>query len=303
MLATTKENDFLILPESSRTYKKRGIVTWVGGKASHLGWLLPLIPYSDIYIEPFGGSAAVLLHRNPSKVEIYNDLDQNLVNLFRVFQHPKKIKQLLHRLNFTMYSREELRLACKICKHPNDYNEVEKAWSFYTKMELIQSGLSQRDETAWSQISGKSKDIRSKHPLRWESLKRQICAMRERLASVYIESYNATKLIKKFDRPDAVIYCDPPYMHETRKTNTLYSHEMGKDQHIELLQTLLASKAAIVLSGYDCKLYQDMLLSWYVVKKETRCSTGINKKHRQNMRTEVVWRNARAMKLSSDCLF
>src|SRR3989304_10544081 len=79
---------------------------WYGGKYSHLDWLLPLLPESHHYCEPFGGSAAVLLNRDPSPVETYNDIDGEVVNFFRVLREQKD--ELLYSIGMTPFWSEEL---------------------------------------------------------------------------------------------------------------------------------------------------------------------------------------------------
>ena len=78
---------------------------WYGGKFSHLHWLLPLLPKTWHYCEPFGGSAAVLLNREPSPVETYNDIDGEVVNFFRVLRDKKD--ELIEAIGLTPFSREE----------------------------------------------------------------------------------------------------------------------------------------------------------------------------------------------------
>ena len=78
---------------------------WYGGKFSHLNWLLPLLPKAQHYCEPFAGSAAVLLNREPAPVETYNDIDGEVVNFFRVLRDQKE--QLIEAIGLTPFSRAE----------------------------------------------------------------------------------------------------------------------------------------------------------------------------------------------------
>src|SRR3990172_11958576 len=82
---------------------------WYGGKFSHLQWLLPLLPHTNHYCEPFGGSAAVLLNREPSPVETYNDVDGEVVNFFRVLR--EQTDALLEAIGLTPFSRQEFCVA------------------------------------------------------------------------------------------------------------------------------------------------------------------------------------------------
>ncbi len=99
-------------PISKRVVKKNIAFGWYGGKFSHLSWLLPLLPQTRRYCEPFAGSAAVLLNRPPSPVETYNDLDGEVCNFFRVLRDEKE--RLIEAIGLTPFSREEFALACEL---------------------------------------------------------------------------------------------------------------------------------------------------------------------------------------------
>src|ERR1700719_3728506 len=95
---------------------------WYGGKFSHLDWLLPLLPDCLHYCEPFAGSGAVLMNREPSPVETYNDIDGEVVNFFRVLRERKD--DLIEQIALTPFSREEFAIACQL---DPDLTEVERA--------------------------------------------------------------------------------------------------------------------------------------------------------------------------------
>ena len=111
---------------------------WYGGKFSHLDWLLPLLPKCHHYCEPFAGSGAVLLNREPSKVETYNDLDGDVVNFFRVLRNEKE--RLIEAVSLTPFSREEFAQACEIRSGLSDF---ERARRFYVRARQIRTGLAQ----------------------------------------------------------------------------------------------------------------------------------------------------------------
>src|SRR5258708_25193454 len=92
--------------------RKRIAFGWYGGKFSHLDWLLPLLPACHHYCEPFAGSAAVLLNKEPSPVETYNDLDGEVVNFFRVCRDHGE--ELTRGIALTPFSREEFAVACTL---------------------------------------------------------------------------------------------------------------------------------------------------------------------------------------------
>jgi DNA adenine methylase len=111
---------------------------WYGGKYSHLDWLLPLLPKCHHYCEPFAGSGAVLLNREPSPVETYNDLDGEVVNFFRVSRDHSE--DLLKAIALTPFSREEFALACAL---DPDVSPVERARRFYVRARQVRTGLAQ----------------------------------------------------------------------------------------------------------------------------------------------------------------
>ena len=111
---------------------------WYGGKFSHLDWLLPLLPDCHHYCEPFAGSGAILLNREPSPVETYNDLDGEVVNFFRVLRDEKK--QLVEAIGLTPFAREEFAIACVV--NPN-LSPLERARRFYVRARQVRTGLAQ----------------------------------------------------------------------------------------------------------------------------------------------------------------
>jgi len=113
---------------------------WYGGKYNHLDWLLPLLPRTKHYCEPFAGSAAVLLNRRPSPVETYNDLDGEVVNFFRVLREKKD--ELIEKIGLTPFSYEEYVRAIKEKGDPN-LSDVERARQFYIRARQARTGLAQ----------------------------------------------------------------------------------------------------------------------------------------------------------------
>lgn len=109
---------------------------WYGGKFSHLKWLLPLLPRCHHYVEPYGGSAAVLLNRQPSPLETYNDLDAEVVNFFRVLREQKA--RLIEAISLTPFSRKEYLESLQRAADP-----LERARRFYVRTRQCFFGLSQ----------------------------------------------------------------------------------------------------------------------------------------------------------------
>jgi hypothetical protein len=125
-------------PPISGLVEKKKLIPfgWYGGKFSHLDWLLPLLPNCHHYCEPFAGSGAVLLNREPSPVETFNDLDGEVVNFFRVLREEKE--RLVEAIGLTPFAREEFALACEISP---DLSALERARRFYVRARQVRTGL------------------------------------------------------------------------------------------------------------------------------------------------------------------
>ena len=107
---------------------------WFGGKGQMLTKLLPLIPSGGRpYCEPYAGAASLFFARDPAPVEVLNDMDDRIVNLFRVLQDRERFEELRHRVMWTPYARAEFGRALDILKTGTD-DPVERAWAFFVAL-------------------------------------------------------------------------------------------------------------------------------------------------------------------------
>ena len=135
---------------------------WYGGKYSHLDWLLPLLPEAKHYCEPFGGSAAVLINREPAPVETYNDIDGEVANFFRVLRNQKEA--LIEAIGLTPFSREEFEVA--LAEPDRTLTDLERARRFYVLARQVRTGLAQTASSGrWAVAAGGNWS-----PLTWEKL-------------------------------------------------------------------------------------------------------------------------------------
>ena len=223
---------------------------WYGGKYSHLDWLLPLLPDCLHYCEPFAGSGAVLMNRNPSPVETYNDIDGEVVNFFRVLRENKN--ELIEKLSLTPFSREEFGLACQL---DPDLTPVERARRFYVRARQVRTGLAQMASIGrWANCKNTSRSGMSGVVSRWLGGIEQLDFIAERFLRVQIENRPANELIKLYDSEETLFYCDPPYIHETRGDKKAYGYEMTDEMHKQLAEVLNSVKGKVALSNYDCEL-------------------------------------------------
>lgn len=255
---------------------------WYGGKFSHLDWLLPLLPPAHHYCEPFGGSAAILLNRAPSPVETYNDLDGEVVNFFRVLRdYPD---ELIRRIALTPFSREELRLACSREK-PDD--PIERARRFYVRARQTRTGLAQTATPGrWAYCVGTSRAGVAGAVSRWFGGIEALFRIADRLLGVQIENLDALEVIRKYDSPNTLFYCDPPYVHGARGDVHAYAYEMSDDDHYRLAELLHCVQGKVALSGYRCELMDSLYKDWYRTDAPPRICHSV-----KQIRQEVLWTN------------
>ena len=143
----TAINGRRLVKNANQRRKKMIAFGWYGGKFSHLDFILPNLPEDAVHFcDVFGGSAAILINRNPARVETYNDLDSELVNFFEVLRDQEQ--KLIKAIGLTPFSREELIKAC----HPEpELTRLERARRFYVRARQTRTGLAQTSsEGRWA---------------------------------------------------------------------------------------------------------------------------------------------------------
>jgi DNA adenine methylase len=264
------------------------VIRYHGGKFRLAPWVLQHFPAHTCYVESFGGAAGVLMQKNRSYAEVYNDMDGDIVNLFRVFQAEQSRNALAELLVLTPYSREEFELAWE----PTD-NQVERA-----RRTIIRAQMGFGSAGATKGITGFRIDTKRKYGTAqslWTKYPEQIAVIGQRLAGVLIENRPAIEVIKAHDDSGTLHYVDPPYMHGTRYKNAVsgryYRHEMTDADHRELIGTLLEAKGMVALSGYDSEIYRELLIGWSMNSTSARISAGRGTSSRQ----ECLWLNPACM--------
>lgn len=266
-----------------RRKRRRIAFGWYGGKFSHLDWLLPLLPESHAYCEPFGGSAAVLLNRRPAKVETYNDLDGEVTNFFRVLR--EEPEELVRRIGLTPFSREEFHLACQPIS--SDVTRMERARRFFVRARQVRTGLAQTASLGrWANCKDTSRAGMSGVVSRWLGSVGQLPLIAERLIRVQIENRPAEDVIRLYDSKDTLFYCDPPYPHESRGDSKAYGFEMTDREHEQMAALLRRIKGRAAVSGYECDLYRRLFRDWNRHEAPAKICHSIKK-----VRREVLWTN------------
>lgn len=257
---------------------------WYGGKYSHLDWLLPRLPRTDQYIEPFGGSAAVLLNREPSNVETYNDIDGDVVNFFKVLR--EDTDELLREIALTPFSRQELAEAVEK-KNNGQLSDIERARLFFVRAGQTRSGLAQEATPGrWAYCKKTSRRDMSGAVSRWHGRLENLHDTADRLRRVQIENRPAVEVIERHDDSNALFYCDPPYPHDARGDSNAYGFEMTDEEHRELAEALHQCEGQVAISSYQCDLYEDLFGDWSRIDSEEKTMHTTKDK-----RVESLWVN------------
>ncbi len=265
--------------------KRRKLIAfgWYGGKFNHLNWLLPLLPKCHHYCEPFGGSAAVLLNREPSPVETYNDIDGDVVNFFRVLREQKDA--LIEAIGLTPFSREELYRA--VTRDGEPMNALERARRFYVRARQARTGLAQTASLGrWANCKNTTRAGMSGAVSRWLGTVDMLPQIALRLLRVQIENRPAIDVIKLYDSRQTLVYCDPPYVHSARGDTKAYGFEMDDDSHRKLADALQKVKGKVAVSGYRCQLMDKLYRGWRRLDAPAKMCHSIKK-----VRTEALWMN------------
>jgi DNA adenine methylase len=278
------------IPEPSRVMAP---IRWFGGKGKLAKQIVPLLPPSRVYVEPYCGAASVLWHLpEPRPIEVLNDLDGEVVNLFRCLQDRHTFAELRHRIVWTPYSLAEFRRALAVGP---DAPPVERAWAFYVRMNQGFGG-SAKTEGNWGRTfieKGGMADTTNN----WRGRMRRLDWWHDRLSRVQIDSRDALEVIRYWDTPDTTFYVDPPYVHSTRRSSDDYAVEQDDDHHRRLVETLLSIRGAAVVSGYDHPIYRPLAdAGWRVHRVHTACSVqnkrgkgGAGSALREHPRVETIW--------------
>lgn len=219
-------------------------LAYYGGKQALARQIVPLMPSHRVYLEPFAGGAAMLFAKPPAERETLNDLDGTIMRFWRALRdHPD---ELAAAVAATPYGRQEWRGS----RDENTDNDVEAARRLLVNVDQSFS----RSRRSWSvPCIG---DGRGRwQPGTWANLPPKLIAAAERLRGVALEHGDACDLIPRWDRPDAVIYVDPPYVGPLRLSQSNgYNVDADTDLWPRLCDTLAnVEHAAVILSGYPCE--------------------------------------------------
>lgn len=262
---------------------RRPALRYHGGKWRLAPWIIEFFPPHRIYTEAFGGAASVLLQKPRTYAEVYNDLDGDIVNFFRVLRDPATRGQLIDACALTPYSRTEFDLAWD----PTD-DVVERA-----RRTAVRAAMSFGSAGSTKGRSGFRIDTRRKHGVAshiWAAYPAGIGLVGERFQGVVIENRPAMSVLIQHDQADTLHFIDPPYLPSTRDRHAVdryYRHELTQMDHHELLGVVKRLQGMVVLCGYPSALYDAELGGWQRHETSSRASGNRG----AVLRTEAVWLN------------
>lgn len=290
--------------------RPRPVLRWHGGKWKLAPWIISHFPEHRIYVEPFGGAGSVLMRKDRVYAEIYNDMDDVVVNLFKVLRDPAKADRLIDMLRLTPFARQEFNEALEAAE-----DDVERARHLVVRSFMgfgsnAHSSSPVADKTAFKTYTRPRDQYRSSNrsgttPAHdWANYPDSLARTVDRLRGVIIEKRDAADVMRQHDGPATLHYVDPPYLPETRSPankydlkHRMYRHELTPDDHLKLLAFLPSLQGMVVLSGYPHAMYDNALPKWQRVERDA-LADGARK------RTEVLWINPAAREhLNSGPLF
>lgn len=256
-------------------------VPYFGSKQRVAGWIATQLPPHAHYVEPFAGGLSVLLAKAPSAMETANDLDGELVTFWRVLRD--RPAELIRACALTPHSRAELAATWQPVPDGDDLELARRIWC-----RLAQGRSGTLRNTGWRHYidpAGSSTSM----PDYMKAYRDRLAAAAERLAAVSLECLPALDIIAKYGRhEDVLLYVDPPYLGSTRGWGRNYRHEMKNEgEHRELAAALEACRAAVVLSGYNSLLYDELYGGWHRAERRTMTGNATAAKER----LEVLWSN------------
>ena len=228
-----------------------------------------------IYVEGFGGGASVLFSKEPSKIEVYNDLEENVYSLFKVLSNESLMKEMKSKLDLTPYSRQ-IREEFKSDLKKNDLSIVDRAYKFFYVNRTSFNGVGGFSVTMLPRRN-MMKNVSS-----YLALIDGLESFHQRLSSVVIEHLDIFDLLSKYDSKDTFFYLDPPYVQSTRRSTQKYRVEMTDDDHKRFVEVCNEIKGKVLISGYDSPIYDGLKGFEKVTFKSPNAGSEA---------TECLWRN------------
>lgn len=251
-------------------------IRWQGGKSRLRKDIIARFPPHIVYAEVFGGGGWVLFGKERSQVEVFADINSELVNFFRVIQ--EEWAALAQRFEWALYARDEFE---RILQRRNEERDpVTRAYDFYYRV-YSHFGGKYNDSDDWGYT-------RSKPAYDMSKVKEKFKLAHERLIGVYIENRSFEEVILRYDSPDTFFYCDPPYLGLSG-----YLYKFTEADHQKLRDLLGQIKGKFLLSINDHPLIREWYASYNIESLEVRYSISKQTKGRQPVKELLIYNYTR----------
>ena len=279
---------------------------WFGGKEKIIHVLLLHVPSHDAYLEPFFGAGSLFFAKRPSRIEVINDIDKDLMNFYSVLRDDVKFNKFVKLTHLTLYSRAEYMHAREKFKRKAWKDDVERAYLFFV---MVRMSFAARVGHSWGyNISATTGNVNRTVRAYLSSVDR-LHEIHERLRHAQIECDDWLSVYERYvpkwlqDGLKVFVYLDPPYLEDVRRSGK-YRYELSRRRHEELIEVIKREKEAkIMLSGYPSALYEELEEAGWCKKcwnvachavGRTRFSgiLGEGATHTKNQRRmECIWMN------------
>ena len=262
----------------------RPVLRYHGGKYRQAQRLVALMPPHRCYVEPFCGAASVLLAKSRVFSEVINDLDGEVINLFRVLRDPALSLRLKDALILTPFARDEFEAVYAPAR-----GRVERARRLIVRS-FMGFGSASSNAAHITGFRADSKKSGSTPAHDWAHYPEALDSFTTRLKGVCIENRDALRVIASHDAAETLHFVDPPYVLSTRKVrlrNAAYKHDMTDEDHCKLAQVLHSVKGMVLLCGYEGPLYDTLYKGWERLTYQAFADGA-------KPRTECVWFNPAA---------
>lgn len=266
---------------------ERPMLRYHGGKWKLAPWLISHFPPHRIYVEAFAGAASVLIRKPRTYGEIFNDLDSEVVNVFRVLQEPSTAAALERRLILTPFARDEFRRS-----YEEPIDNVDRAAKMIIRsfMGFGSASMTRMHITGFRSSASRCGSTPAQDWAKWPE---SIQVFTDRFQGVCVENRDAIAVMAQHDSPSTLHYVDPPYVTSTRSSlrnkngnrGHYYRHDMTDTDHERLAEFLRTVAGMVVVSGYDCPLYRKLFDGWIVAEKDHMADGA-------RPRREIIWMNS-----------
>ncbi|MBD3611113.1 MAG: DNA adenine methylase [Hydrogenovibrio crunogenus] len=247
------------------------IVPWMGGKRRLAKHILPMIPEHTCYVEPFAGGAAIFFMKPESKAEVINDINGELVNLYKVVQN--HLEEFIRQFKFALISRKMFEW--EQLKHLEGLTDIQRAARFFYLQKLCFGGKSTGQNYGTATVS--------KPRLNLNTIGEDLSIAHLRLNQTNIENLSWDKCVEKYDRDHSFFYLDPPYWQTAG-----YGNEFGFEHYEKMADMMATIKGKMMISINDHQDIRTLFKAFNIKTVNLKYTVGGSKKNSQPKQELII---------------